>query len=70
MLTFDLVDNTATTATGISFDPDTGKGVKLEFSKTGKTKGYWGNYSNGADEYAALYVDVKISPIMVRIENR
>lgn len=67
----DLADNTADQAKGLAFAYDEekgiGTGVKVTFSKTAKSKGYY-----DADEYATsmLYVKMDIVPIEVEVTEK
>ncbi|WP_270181049.1 cyanophycinase [Alkalihalobacillus sp. CinArs1] len=70
VLTYDLIDNTATTAVGLAIDltdEDRGEGFKLTFKETKDTKGYWGKI-DGVESYAAVNVNLDLAPMKVKLK--
>lgn len=72
LMTTELVDNTATESIGITFNLDSknkGQGLKLIFSETDETEGYWGKV-DGINSYAAINVNLDFIPITITIEEK
>lgn len=75
ILTVGLADCLQSYAEGIAFflpgedakmGVHTGRGVKMTFTKTGDTSGYWGKVS-GRDTYSVLHVRLDFTPIKIKI---
>ncbi|NIQ07709.1 MAG: cyanophycinase [Candidatus Korarchaeota archaeon] len=70
MLTSGLIDNTATSTSGIAFrmKSDTeGDGIQLTFSETGTSWGFKGELDFEQSKYTVLNVDLSVHPIELTI---